>query len=316
MSLPESDTFKRTPKLNKYSPYSIVNLDSLEHMFNDLKFIQENGIRLVEFKEGTILNKAMQIRFNDSIDQTNIENVFASRASWFTNLIVSRKYSKLGFGDVNSFKVKKNLKLFDISSHSNWELLWSKLNKKLNSLIEFKYSANISHLAKNLHKKEIKKIKLEKKVIKLAVGFDVTWFQQRKLLIELGNVITNDFSYDPYVELEKRNSNPYDWFSNENNEPCVIKVMEDTFGWRKNDLNRVSFTKDLDNIMIETITQHYNVDGYYSGRFPSLFHFNGALETEIALSVPRDCLTHMNLSSNKSIQFNRTSIDRSISCVN
>ena len=128
MFLSASDPFKREPKLNKYTPFSLVNLDSLEHIFNDLKFVKENGIRLLVLNEGTILNKAMQIRSTDTIDQTDILNVFAAKASWFTNLRVAKKYSIMGFGDVFNFRVKKNVKLFDISSHSNWKILWSKLN--------------------------------------------------------------------------------------------------------------------------------------------------------------------------------------------
>ncbi|CAF1545367.1 unnamed protein product [Rotaria sordida] len=234
----------------------------------------EHGFELIELPVGTILHKAMKVPSSGLPSQTDILNTYAAKNSWLANLLGAKQYADWGYGDIVHFQVIKKIKLFDITSASNWKMIWSKMDSQLKSLRERNIPSD--------------------KIIQLTIGYGVTWEQQQKLLLEFGDAITNDFTYHPQDEIKKRNSHPNDWFSI-NGKPTVLMSKTTTFGWRNEDLNRVSFTTALDNIMADAITEFVNVDGYYSSKFPSLFHGGGALNAEIAIRVPRDTLKIMDI---------------------
>lgn len=302
---------KIVPKIKSFGPFlrlpfhhvdestiKIVDIGILPEIFTKTRRIFEHDIELVELPIGTTLYKAMKIPSSGIPNQTDILNTYANKNSWLTNLNAAKEYMNSSFGDIVSFEVIQNLKLFDISVKSNWDIIWSKMNDQLKKLLETNIPLDVSLYARKYIQEKIDKILFQQKIIQLTIGYEITWKEQQKLLLEFGDAITNRYTYHPRDEIKKRKSHFNDWFSIDE-KPIVLKSNKNTYGWRKKDLKRLSFVAALDNIMVDTITEYTNVDGYYSGRFPSLFHTNGYLLEEIAIHVPRDKLIVLNIKCQK-----------------
>lgn len=271
------------------SHVQIIDIGNLPEVFTKTQRILEHGVELIEIPIGTTLHKAMKIPPSGVPSQTDIFNTYASKNTWVTNLNGAKQYMNLNYGDIVNFEVIQNLKLFDISVISNWQIIWSRMNDQLEKLRTIKFPLHVSFYARRYIQQKIDHLLFQQKMIQLTVGYGITWEEQQKLLLQYGDVITNDFTYHPQDEIKKQNSHPNDWFSI-NKKATVLKSRMNTYGWRNEDLNRVSFTTLLDTIMADTITEYVNVDGYYSGKFPSLYHENGFQLEEIAIHVPRDKL--------------------------
>ena len=292
--------FFRSPFFSvRTSDVQEIDIGNLPDVFTNTPRVSEHGVTLVELPVGTTLHKAMTIPSRGLVDETDIFNIYAGTNSWVTNLNGAQQYANWGYGDIVSFEVIEKLQLFDISVIANWEIILSKLNDQLKILRDKKIPSNVSPYAQKYIQQEIDRLLFQQKIIHLTIGYGVTWKKQQQLLLEFGDAITDDFNYHPKEQLKRRNCNPNDWFS-VNNRPTVLRSTTSTFGWRDKDLNRVSFTTALDNIMANTITQFINVDGYYSGKVPSLFHRYGVFNEEIAIHVPRDKLRILNITCARS----------------
>ena len=132
-------------------------------------------------------------------------------------------------------------------------------------------------------------------VLSITTGINVTFAEQIILLRKWGNIITNDDNYDVNEELDKRidkfwiKCNLNNIFFDLNGKPCIINYKDlATIGPRKEDLMRISFNTELDKLLINTICEYYNVDGYYAPELPTIFHKDNKLIEELALIMPRD----------------------------
>ncbi|UJR24071.1 hypothetical protein I4U23_027039 [Adineta vaga] len=266
-----------------------IDIGNLPEILPNITRIIEHNLELIELPIGTVLHKSMQVPSTGLLNQTDVQNIYAAKNSWLSNLSGAQQYVNWGYGNIIHFEVIKKLKLFDITSHSNWQFIWSKMNEQLVTLHKQKLSLNTTIKAQKYLQQEINQLIFQQKILQLTIGYEIIWKEQIQLLLYYGDIITNDYSYHPVDEIKKRSCHPDDWFSI-NKRPTILKSKTTTFGGRKQDLNRVSFTTALDNIMADIITQFVNVDGYYSSEFPSLFHKNGLMTPEIAIHVPRDSL--------------------------
>lgn len=293
-------SFLRSPFVHvRPSDIQEIDIGGLPDVFTNTPRAIEHGVSLVELPVGTILHKAMTVPARGLATETDVFNIYAGTNSWVTNLNGAQQYANWGYGDIVSFEVIEKLQLFDISVISNWDIILSRIDDQLKALRNKKIPSDVSSYAQKYIQKEIDRLLFQQKIIHLTIGYGVTWKKQQQLLLEFGDAITNDFTYHPREQLKRRNCSSNDWFS-VNNKPTVLRSTTSTFGSRDKDLNRVSFTTALDNIMASTITQFLNVDGYYSGKVPSLFHRYGVFNEEIAVHVPRDKLKILNITCERS----------------
>ncbi|CAF1372322.1 unnamed protein product [Adineta ricciae] len=282
--------FNRSPFLQiNESDIQVIDIGNLPEVLPNISRVTEHDLEIIELPIGTVLYKALQFPSSGVPSQTDVMNIYAARNAWLSNLDGAEQYVRLGYGNLMSFQVIKKLKLFDLANRNNWDIIWSKINQQLVSLLQKKDSANKSMKTQRYLQKEIDQLVFQQTILQLTIGYEITWKDQLELLRYYGDVITNNYSYHPEDEIKKLSCHPEDWFVI-NQRPTILKSRNTTFGGRKQDLNRVGFTTALDRIMVDTICQFVNVDGYYSVPFPNLFHRNGLMTAEIAIHIPRDSL--------------------------
>ena len=236
----------------------------------------------------------------DLIKQTNVNNWYAHQSSWFSTYKVANEYANSDWGREQQFSILKfstirPVKLFFLYSHQNLDNLYKKIKKDIKNIKQLynKYKKNKNKL--RYYQNKLYNLEMKLDVVCITTGINVTYKEQIKLLRKWGNIITNDDNYDVNKELDKR-INEY-WIKCDlnkmlfdfNGKASIINYNNlATIGPRKQDLMRISFNTDLDKLLINTICEYYNVDGYYSPGLPTIFHKDNKLIEEIALIMPRD----------------------------
>jgi hypothetical protein len=76
--------------------------------------------------------------------------------------------------------------------------------------------------------------------------------------------------------------------------PVILRDADGTtWGPRREDLNRLSFSTFVDRELLYAIARFTNADGYCAGYLPSLWHRGGALGQEVALCQARGLVSNV-----------------------
>ena len=255
-----------------------------------------------------------------TLSQDNVENMYANGTSWFSNYEVAKKYASATWAKqyrLTKFRTIKQLKLFYLYSESNIKKLNGKIEADLlEQLAKFK-DAQSKHQDQTLLdylNLTIQDLRVRLDIIGITTGYGLTYSEQIEKLLKYGDFFTNDPSYHVKEQISNRIekywpkcdiSNIFFTMSeggngNINNDVNVRNARNVrnavalqfadlcTIGPRKHDLNRISWTTDMDKIMTSTITKYFNVDGYCAPTIPTLFHKDCKLDEEFGIAIPRD----------------------------
>jgi len=241
--------------------------------------------------------------------QQDVNNVYATGDTWFGDRQVAEDYANSTWGRKNGYKVfdfrsVRPLRLLRLEILQNWREIFNRmeqkvmiLKKNMQTIVKQVSDEAARSRALSLVAKEIQEIEIHQQILGLTVGFNKTFSEQIDMMLKYGQTFTNDYSYDPREQKQRRYGNrtdldSYRFTNNAVKAPNGIAVItnESKFGGGVDELNRISFTTALDAIMCEAIQKYVNVDGYIASDMPSLFHANASLEAEVALFAPRGAM--------------------------
>ena len=267
---------------------------------------------VLEVPEGTSFYKALKIPPSGLFPQDGVLNTFAVSTNWYSSLEVAQAYADSPWGQsqgyqVVAFDAPKPLKLIDLGDDDTLGYVWAGLESDIRwteaqlARLQGEDPPTTNPEAIVVVSQQLDELRQDMAIVQLTTGFNASYATQLELLRQYGDAITNDFSYNPATEIENRGIAPGDTFIVEVAEiantwqpaTLVTGFATDpggavTWGATVDDLNRISFTTAIDKELTSIIGTYLNVDGYYAGALPSLFHRDGRLIEEIALFIPRD----------------------------
>ncbi|MDA0251550.1 MAG: hypothetical protein O3A42_11490, partial [Actinobacteria bacterium] len=267
---------------------------------------------VLEVPEGTSFYKALKIPPSGLFPQDDVLNTFAVSTNWYSSLEVAQAYADSPWGQsqgyqVVAFEAPKPLKLIDLGDDDTLGYVWAGLESDIRwteaqlARLQGEDPPTTNPEAIVVVSQQLAELRQDMAIVQLTTGYNASYATQLELLLEYGDAITNDFSYNPATEIENRGIAPGDTFIVEVAEiantwqpaTLVTGFATDpggavTWGATVDDLNRISFTTAIDKELTSIIGTYLNVDGYYAGELPSLFHRDGRLIEEIALFIPRD----------------------------
>ena len=267
---------------------------------------------VLEVPEGTSFYKALKIPPSGLFPQDDVLNTFAVSTNWYSSLEVAQAYADSPWGQsqgyqVVAFDAPKPLKLIDLGDDDTLGYVWAGLESDIRwteaqlARLQGEDPPTTNPEAIVVVSQQLDELRQDMAIVQLTTGFNASYATQLELLRQYGDAITNDFSYNPATEIENRGIAPGDTFIVEVAEiantwqpaTLVTGFATDpggavTWGATVDDLNRISFTTAIDKELTSIIGTYLNVDGYYAGELPSLFHRDGRLIEEIALFIPRD----------------------------
>jgi len=267
---------------------------------------------ILEVPVGTPFYKALRIPPSGLFPQDDVLNTFAVSTNWYSSLEVAQAYADSPWGQsqgyqVVAFEAPKPLKLIDLGDDDTLGYVWAGLESDIRwtevqlARLRGDDPPTTNPEATAVMVQQLAELLQDMAIVQLTTGYNASYAMQLELLLRYGDAITNDFSYNPATEIAIRGIAPGDTF---------IVAVEDapntwqpatlvtgfatdpggpvTWGGSVDDLNRISFTTAIDKELTSIIGTYLNVDGYYAGELPSLFHRDGRLIEEIALLIPRD----------------------------
>ena len=154
-------------------------------------------------------------------------------------------------------------------------------------------------------------------MLQLTTGVGITYSEQLSLLEKYGDVVNPEPSrtvadkerqsqvlFAGESASEKKNKRDRTYYKGHDEKPKVIfhygsdQEVASTYGPRKADINRISYTTALDTLMMEAIASVVNVDGYASPVMPTLWHWKQQMSEEFALYSPRNTLEFIKVCDN------------------
>jgi hypothetical protein len=267
---------------------------------------------VLEVPEGTSFYKALKIPPSGLFPQNDVLNTFAVSTNWYSSLEVAQAYADSPWGQsqgyqVVAFEAPKPLKLIDLGDDDTLGYVWAGLESDIRwteaqlARLQGEDPPTTNPEAIVVVTQQLAELRQDMAIVQLTTGYNASYATQLELLLQYGDAITNDFSYNPATEIVNRGIAPGDTFIVEVAEiantwqpaSLVTGFATDpggavTWGGSVDDLNRISFTTAIDKELTSIIGTYLNVDGYYAGELPSLFHRDGRLIEEIALFIPRD----------------------------
>jgi hypothetical protein len=259
----------------------------------------------------TSLYKALKIPASGLFQQDDVLNRFAVSTNWYSSLDVASNYADSDWGrsqgyQVVEFAAPKALRLIDLGDDDTLGYVWASLESDVawtESQLASLQGADpptTNPQAVEIVTQKLAELRRDMEIVQLTTGFNASYATQLDLLLTYGDAITNDFTYHPGTEIARRGSSPSDTFIVETATTGVWRpatlvtgttsdpVDLVTWGGTIEDLNRISFTTDIDKELTSILGTYLNVDGYFATELPSLFHRHGRLIEEIGLFLPRD----------------------------
>jgi autotransporter-associated beta strand protein len=259
----------------------------------------------------TSLYKALKIPVSGLFPQDDILNRFAVSTNWYSSLEVASNYADSDWGrsqgyQVVEFAAPKDLRLIDLGDDDTLGYVWASLESDAawtESQLARLLGADpptTNPQAVEIVTQKLAELRRDMEIVQLTTGFNASYATQLDLLLKYGDAITNDFTYHPGAEIVRRGISPADTFIVETATTSVWQpatlvtgttsdpVDLVTWGGTIDDLNRISFTTDIDKELTSILATYLNVDGYFATELPSLFHRDGRLIEEIGLFLPRD----------------------------
>ena len=259
----------------------------------------------------TSLYKALKIPASGLFQQDDVLNRFAVSTNWYSSLDVASNYADSDWGrsqgyQVVEFAAPKALRLIDLGDDDTLGYVWASLESDVawtESQLASLQGADpptTNPQAVEIVTQKLAELRRDMEIVQLTTGFNASYATQLDLLLTYGDAITNDFTYHPGTEIARRGSSPSDTFIVETATTSVWRpatlvtgttsdpVDLVTWGGTIDDLNRISFTTDIDKELTSILGTYLNVDGYFATELPSLFHRDGRLIEEIGLFLPRD----------------------------
>lgn len=262
--------------------------------------------------EGTFLYKALKIPPSGLFPQDDPLNRFALTTNWYSSYAVAQAYASSDWGQSQGYQVvqfatPKTVQLIDLGDEDTLGYIWASLE----SDISFRNSQLAALQGDNppttnpeaivVVSQKLAELYHDEEIVQLTTGYHATYATQLDLLRKYGDAITNDFTYNPDTEIANRGISATDTFivksaTTPNAWQAATLVTgsatgpggETTWGGGFDELNRISFTTDIDKELTSILDDYLNVDGYYAGDLPGLFHRNGLLDEEVGLFIPRD----------------------------
>ena len=259
----------------------------------------------------TSLYKALKIPASGLFQQDDVLNRFAVSTNWYSSLDVASNYADSDWGrsqgyQVVEFAAPKALRLIDLGDDDTLGYVWASLESDVawtESQLASLQGADpptTNPQAVEIVTQKLAELRRDMEIVQLTTGFNASYATQLDLLLTYGDAITNDFTYHPGTEIARRGSSPSDTFIVETATTGVWRAATlvtgttsdpvdlVTWGGTIDDLNRISFTTDIDKELTSILGTYLNVDGYFATELPSLFHRHGRLIEEIGLFLPRD----------------------------
>lgn len=262
--------------------------------------------------EGTSLYKALKIPQSGLLPQDDVLNRFALTTNWYSSYEVAQAYAGSDWGQSQGYQVvqfatPKALQLVDLGDDDTLGYVWASLESDISSrksqlaALQGDNPPTTNPEAIVVVSQKLAELYHDEEIVQLTTGYHATYATQLDLLVKYGDAITNDFTYDPGTEIAKRGISATDTFIVEyattlNAWQRATLVTgsasgpggEVTWGGGFDDLDRISFTTEIDKELTSILDDYLNVDGYYAGDLPSLFHRDGRLDEEVGLFIPRD----------------------------
>lgn len=259
----------------------------------------------------TSLYKALEIPVSGLFPQDDILNRFAVSTNWYSSLEVASNYADSDWGrsqgyQVVEFAAPKDLRLIDLGDDDTLGYVWASLESDAAwtesqlARLQGADPPTTNPQAVEIVTQKLAELRRDMEIVQLTTGFNASYATQLDLLLKYGDAITNDFTYHPGAEIVRRGISPADTFIVETATTSVWQpaalvtgttsdpVDLVTWGGAIDDLNRISFTTDIDKELTSILATYLNVDGYFATELPSLFHRDGRLIEEIGLFLPRD----------------------------
>jgi hypothetical protein len=269
---------------------------------------------VLDVPRGTSLYKALKIPASGLFPQDDVLNRFAVSTNWYSSLDVASAYADSDWGQSQGYQVvefaaPKGLRLIDLGDNDTLGYVWASLESDVAwtesqlAILEGADPPTTNPEAVAIVRQKLVELRRDMEIVQLTTGYNASYATQLDLLQTYGDAITNDFTYDPGVEIVRRGISPTDTFVVETATPSVWRpatlvtgttpdpVDLVTWGGTADDLNRISFTTDIDKELTSILGTYLNVDGYFAAELPSLFHRDGRLIEEVGLFVPRDSTT-------------------------
>ena len=269
-------------------------------------------LEILEVPEGTSLYKALKIPPSGLFAQDDVLNAFAVSTNWYGSIEIAQDYADSSWGQsqgyqVVAFETPKPLKLIDLGDDDTLGYVWASLQSDVRwtraqlAGLQGDDPPTTNPQAIRVVSRQLAELRRDMAIVQLTTGYNASYRTQLELLRKYGDAITNDFSYNPATEIKKRGISPRDTFIVETAEHPTIWQSATlltgfdtdpggavTWGGEVDDLNRISYTTDIDKELTAIMSTYLNVDGYFAGELPSLFHREGRLIEEIALFIPRN----------------------------
>ena len=261
--------------------------------------------------EGTSLYKAMSIPESGLLPEDDVLNRYALTTNWYSSCEVAQAYADSDWGQSQGYQVvqfatPKTLQLIDLGDNDTLGYVWASLesditwNKSQLAALQGDNPPTTNPEATVVVSQKLAELYQDVEIVQLTTGYRASYETQLYLLLKYGDAITNDFTYNPQTEITKRGISATDTFIVDAIAPNAWQRAtlltgsatdpggEVTWGGAFDDLNRISFTTDIDKELTSILDDYLNVDGYYATDLPSLFHLNGRLDEEVGLFIPRD----------------------------
>jgi len=273
---------------------------------------QEFTLEILEVPEGTSLYKALKIPPSGLFAQDDVLNAFAVNTNWYGSIEIAQDYADSSWGQsqgyqVVAFETPKRLKLIDLGDDDTLAYVWASLESDVRwtrtqlARLRGDDPPTTNPQAIRVVSRQLADLRQDMAIVQLTTGYNASYSTQLELLRQYGDAITNDFFYSPATEIKNRGISPSDTFIIETaahptfwNSATLLTGFDTdpggavTWGGEVDDLNRISYTTDIDKELTAILSNYLNVDGYYAAELPSLFHREGRLPEEIALFIPRD----------------------------
>lgn len=260
---------------------------------------------------GTSLYKAMGIPESGLLAQDDVLNRFALTTNWYSSCEVAQAYANSDWGQSQGYQVvqfatPKALQLIDLGDNDTLGYVWASIESDITwsksqlAALQGDNPPTTNPEATVVVSQKLAELYQEEEIVQLTTGYHASYATQLYLLVKYGDAITNDFTYNPRTEITKRGISATDTFIVDATAPNAWQRAtlltgsatdpggEVTWGGAFDDLNRISFTTDIDKELTSILGDYLNVDGYYATDLPSLFHLNGRLDEEVGLFIPRD----------------------------
>ena len=286
-----------------YTSPNIIDFNCTPYMLESMSILPEDKIDIITIPAGTMLYKAgkwpnvkTDNELREVINQTSVNNWFAHQSSWLSYYKAAVDYANSDWGKregykVVRFKLTKPVKMFFLYSKNNLDKLYKSIEKNLQqSKDKIVKSRTVNETVFYFNKLNELQMKLD--IMKLTTGINTDFATQLKLCKKWGNIITNDPNYNVDLEINKRISDfwggcdPNKMFFEKDGKPAILNFNDFcTVGPREEDLTRVSFNTNLDKVMISTICEYYNVDGYSAPALPTVFHKDNKLDEKTYIKL-------------------------------